>query len=82
MEDVKNLVNTLNKYPLRTVFKAVVTFYEGDADYDITEEDNKLLEDLYDYYLRNDNITSIINEDIIEEFDKLREGGDQNLEED
>ena len=76
MEDVKNLVNTLNKYPLRTVFKAIVTFYEGDFDYDITEEDNKILDDLYDYYLRNDNITRIINEDIIEEFDKLKEDGD------
>lgn len=67
-ELLESLLRECNNADLRELYKAQIAYESG-----ATEIDNKALDKLLDWYYNNDNLTSIINSEILDKFQEILE---------
>ena len=70
----KDILEYLKDYNNRIeIFKGILADSMGLEN--ISEDDDKILDELFEYYMENDNIRSFINDDLYEEaVDKMMRG--------
>ena len=71
--EVKELLQILTHKSVKTVFKAVVAFELGDLDYEYTEEEDKFLNKVFDEYMESKTITGLLNEELKELIEEIKE---------
>jgi len=76
LKDVKDVVQLFLEIPYKTLFKALMVYEQLDSQLDLedlTEDDLKYLDGVYDYFIENDYFTGIVNTEIMEMYKEEEE---------
>lgn len=73
MESTKVLLELLTNTPAKTVFKAIVAIELGDFDYEYTKEEDEFLNKVFDEYMKSPTIAGLLNEELKDLIEEIRE---------